>query len=144
MKVSKLDRQIARAIVMAQLASDAGTYTYWVLDRTPVSYYGAVRLRYNLKLPEILRALRMIDSARKSVWRYYVELTFDQNGYESYLVYFEMKDESGERIQISFHNPAWKSRELARWEGKGRKTRWNHRLGGSRDDARRLVEIFDL
>ena len=141
---SKVDRQIARAIVMAQLSSDSGKKIRWENGRTPMKSRAANDLGYNLKLPEIIRAIRMINSVKESVWRYYVEQAPDQNGYASYIVYFETKDESGNRIQISFHNPAWKSQELACWAGKGRKTRWNRRIGGSRDDAKRIVELFNL
>jgi hypothetical protein len=136
------DRQIARAIVMAQMSSDAGKKIYWD-DRTPVQSAGG-QLKYRIKLPEIIRALRMIDNAKSTAWRYYVESTPDQNGYPSVLVYFEMKCADGRRVQISFHNPANQSQALARWIGKGRKTRWNRQIGGSRADARLLVELFEL
>ena len=142
---SKVDRQIARAIVMAQLSSDSGKGFHWEDGTpTPANSRAANDLGYTLKLPEIIRAIRMINSVKETVWRYYVEQAPDQNGHDSYIVYFETKDESGNRIQISFHNPAWKSQELACWAGKGRKTRWNRCVGGSRDDAKRIVELFNL
>ena len=148
MKASKSDRQIARAIVMAQLASDAGKrggmWDKWESQETPVSCKGAAVLRYGLKPTEIIRALRMIDSSTETVWRYYVEQVPDQNGYPSVLVYFETKDVDGKRLQISFHSPLGKAGKLTRWIGKGRKTRWVKQLGKSRIDAKRVVEIFNL
>ncbi len=136
------DRQIARAIVMAQMSSDSGKDIHWN-DGTPVQSSGG-QLKYHIKLPEIIRALRMIDNTKNTAWRYYVESAPDQNGYPSIVVYFEMKCADGHRMQISFHNPARQSRALERWIGKGRKTRWNHQIGGSRADARLLVELFEL
>lgn len=144
MAYTKSDRHIARAIVMAQMSSDSGKGRIW-RDPSPVKTSVIPKLGYRFKQPSIITALKMIDSAKASVWHYYVELKPDQNGCPSILVYFETKDHAtGKRLQISFHNPYWKSGTLPEWIGKGRPTRWNKRVGGSREDCDRLIKIFNL
>lgn len=143
-KYSKGDRQVARAIVMAQMSSDAGKGKVW-RDPIPVKSRVVPNFGYAFKEPMIVRALMLIDSQKESVWHYYVEQTPDQNGFLSVLVYFETKDPvTGKRLQVSFHNPFWKCQYLPNWVGKGRKTRWNKRVGGSREDCDRIITIFNL
>lgn len=87
---NKADRQVARAIVMAQIASDAGKGRIW-RDPIPVKSSDVPKHGYGLKESMIMRALVMINTQKKSVWRYYVELAPDQNGFQSVLVYLRPK-----------------------------------------------------
>ncbi len=137
----KAQRQIIRAIVMAQIASDAGKGTYELhmkADR------GARHLGYGLKVTAIVRALRMIDTTPMCGVNYYVEKTLDQNRCASTIVYFDVKVHDGVRKQLSFHTPMSLADPLQPWVGKGRKTRWTREFGGSRKAARELIELFDL
>lgn len=125
-------KAIFRAILMAQDSSDAGKGH----RRYGAAYYpgwtNARAMGYQLKHGMIIRALRIIDSNPPMGISYWVESGFDQNGYDSVLVFFEWRDD-GRRFQVSFHNPAEKAGELIKWVGKGRPTHWNHKLGGSRE-----------
>lgn len=132
-------RQIARAIVMAQIASDAGKKIY---DLRLRGDRGPNEIGYGLKEAMIIRALRMIDTNPKMGFNYWCEMTPDQNGYPSILIYFDIKAD-GRRLQVSFHNPR-SCKALKKWINKGRKTRWDRVRYGSRSACTELIEIFDL
>lgn len=90
------------------------------------------------------KALKMIVSA-KSGWDFYVECNkADQNGYSSTIVYFQYTDADNNRYEVSFHTPTSKNWGLRPYIGKGRKTHWNHKIGGSKADAQRLIDYFNL
>lgn len=140
-------RMIAKAIIQAQIASDAGkgqhdSYGY---HDTSHMYRGPRYLKYDLKVTMILRAINLIDS-NKTYFRYYVEKVPDQNGYSSVLVYFQYKHpkKSIGTIQISFHSPLNKAGELKRYIGKGTPMRWDHQIGGSKRACNILADTFHV
>lgn len=131
-------KQIVRAIVMAQVASDAGKHVHNVhLHRDHHPHAEG----YKSKDFYILRAVRMIDSAPPCGINYRAEEAPDQNGYNSVLIYFDIRY-NGERYQVSFHNPP--TAELKKICGKGRKTRWTGEIGGSRRACQDLIQLLNL
>ena len=136
---SRINREIAKAIISAQMSSDGGKDIATVncnkgLKRGP--YY----MGYALKDTYILRALKMIMST-KNDFSFYVKEEPDQNGYASVLVYFEYN--YGGKRQVSFHTPARKAGDLYKFVGKGRKTHWNG-AHTSRANCELLAELFKL
>ena len=140
-------KECLRAIVMAQAASDFGKGRYENPSQRlrPRRWKGAQKLGYSLKVLEIVRALKMIDSNEPMGINYYVTIDDDQNGNKSIVTIFDIKL-PGDRLQISFHSPKSNpdSKLLMKWVGKGRKTRWKARHGGSRSCAERLIKRFCL
>ena len=138
-------RDIARYIINAQVASDAGKGEY-------LGYGNDHRFRsgkhfgYGVKTANILNAIHLIRTCNQNMFRYYVTgNTPDQNGYDSVIVYFDCKVD-GQRLQVSFHTP-WNQVEgtlLERLIGSGRKTRWNKQIGGSQEACFILAEHFGL
>jgi hypothetical protein len=145
--IRKKHRMIAKAIVQAQIASDAGknlqsSYGFRTHDHM---YRSPEHFGYDLKVDMILRAIKLIDSS-KTYFRYYVEKCRDQNGYPSILVYFQYKHpkKSIGTIQVSFHSPLNKAGELKNLVGKGTVMRWNKQIGGSQKACKILAETFYL
>ena len=136
--MTKIQAAIVRAIVMAQIASDAGKGIYDI--HLPGGDFPG-KTGYRSKEFYEIRALRMIDSSPRCGINYWVELALDQNGYSSFIVYFDIK--VGEkRHQISFHNPAQHCFGLWDFENRGRKTRWTRDLGGSRRACEELAKYL--
>ena len=137
-----MTEKIIRAIVMAQISSDSGKGQYGEGGRCRgdrlAKYKG-----YAAKPYYIAAAIKMINTTPRCSINYYVTEEYDQNGYPSVLVYFDIRWE-GHRYQISFHTPPRQAALLRPYIGKGRVTRWNKMRGGSRADARTLIEIFGL
>jgi hypothetical protein len=137
------EREIARYIILAQSASDAGKGSKF---RYIPDSRGAFHFGYGVKTSYILAAIRLIRACNQNMFRYYVTgNTPDQNGNASVIVYFDVKLE-GKRRQISFHTP-WNQVEgtiLERLIGSGRKTRWDRNIGGSSDTCYDLAEYFHL
>lgn len=136
---SKINREIAKAIVSAQICSDGGKDINTVATKN--CFRGAHYMRYALKTTFILRAIKMIVHT-KNEFSFFAKEEPDQNGYSSVLVYFEFRC-NGTKHQISFHSPRNKAAELLPFCGKGRKTHWNC-ARTSRADAQLLAELFDL
>lgn len=134
--------KIIRAIIMAQIASDAGKGEYGDGGRCRGDRLAKYR-GYAAKPHYIAAAIKMINTTPRCGINYYCTTAPDQNGYPSVLVYFDIRWE-GHRYQLSFHNPPQHSGLLRQYIGKGRPTRWNKWRGGSRADARTLIEIFGL
>jgi hypothetical protein len=145
--IRKKHRMIAKAIVQAQIASDAGkniqsSYGFRAhghMYRSP-EYFG-----YDMKADMILRAIKLIDST-KTYFRYYVVKAKDQNGYPSIIAYFQYKHpkKSIGTMQISFHTPINKAGELKDYIGKGTPMRWDKQIGGSQKAYDILAETFYL
>ena len=140
-------KETLRAIVMAQAASDFGKGRYPNPSQKlrPRRWKGARKMAYAIKAQEIVRALKMIDSNPPMGINYYVTIAKDQNGKESIITFFDIKLPD-DKLQISFHTPSnsQESEQLSKWIGKGRKTRWSARHGGSRSCAERLTQRFCL
>jgi hypothetical protein len=137
--INNINKMIAKAIIDCQISSDAGKRISSIED---VRARGARYKGYQLKVVFILRAIKLINSS-KSAFRYYVTETDDQNGYPSIIVYFTTKVD-GEKIQMSFHTPLNKAKELLPYVGKGTTTYWDRKKGGSRDGAELLAKLYGI
>lgn len=139
-----LEASIARLVCLAQDASDSGKYEQ-VLNFRNTNNAVARKHGYSVKTSYIMKAIKIINSNPRCGWNYYISgQTPDQNRYPSVIVYFEYKDD-GNRYQVSFHTP-WSlvPDNMTAQMTKGRQTRWNHQIGGSRRDCQRLIKRFDL
>ena len=135
-------RDIARLVVLAQDASDAGK-DMDILQTTTSKRYSQ-HGGYLAKNKYIQLALKRISTSKPCGWNFYVHEESDQNGYPSVLTYFQYR-ENGNRYDICFHTPARQAKEdFGEFIGKGRRTHWNGRIGGARRDCQRLVELFNL
>lgn len=134
------NRNIAKAIVMAEAGSDAGK------GFTP-DYMSSRMMRracveqYSIKSEYILRAIKMISNAKRSSFSYYVIM--EDNGF--LIAYFETVIRK-ETIQVSFHVPTWdKNHEtISKYVGKGKPTEWNRIPRGSIDACHILAEHYEL
>ena len=136
------EREIARLLVLAQIASDYGK------NGSELAIVGdkkAIKLGYAIKVAYIKKALEIIDSCNPSAFNYYVKEEGDQNGYPSVLTYFDISI-NGERYQMSFHTPLNKANEIAKWVGKGRPTHWvlKAHLGGKREDKPDSSDVGEI
>ena len=139
-----LEAPIARLVCLAQDASDSGKYEN-ILNFRNTDNSVARERGYRVKTAYIEKAVKLINSNPLCGWNYHVSgQTPDQNKNASIIVYFEYKDDEN-RYQVSFHTP-WSlvSDSMETLMTKGRNTRWNHKIGGSRKDCQRLIEVFNL
>ena len=134
-------REIAKAIIFAQLASDGGKKVYDLIDE--VDCKGARKCfdrGYASKDANILKAIDLINKGMSEEVAYYVCRDLDQNGYDSYVVYFAFRL-NGTRHQVSFHSPARGCSFLERYCDESHRTRWDDRVP-SRQNCLRLAERF--
>ena len=139
-----LDASIARLVCLAQDASDSGKYEN-VLKFQNTDNSVSRKQGYRVKTAYIEKAVKLINSNPRCGWNYFVTgQTPDQNKHPSIVVYFEYTND-GIRYQVSFHTP-WSliTPGMETLMTKGRPTRWNHKIGGSRRDCQRLINTFDL
>lgn len=138
-----IERNIAKTVCLAQNASDAGKGIYELrFSNTDTRFADR---GYSSKNVYIQRAISMIRNSKPCGWNFYITgITPDQKGNDSVVIYFQYKDVSGNRYEISFHTPADQARAMMADTTKGRKTHWNHDIGGSRNDCQRLIELFNL
>lgn len=137
-------KDIARLVVLAQDASDAGKKLNIV--RMNKNKRFTQYAEYYAKNKYIKLALKRISTCKPCGWNFYVHEEDDQNGYPSVLTYFQYKDkENGKRYDICFHTPAYQARQwFPEFIGRGRKTHWNGIIGGARRDCQALADHFDL
>ena len=137
-----INKKISELICNAQIASDAGKGIYELkFNNTKQSF--SERGKYKVKDIYISKALYFIRK-NKTSFNYYIEEKPDQNGYPSYITYFETKIES-ERIQISFHSPKRKADEMIKQNvGTGRKCRWDKNTKSSRLNCKKLIDYYNL
>ena len=139
----KTEKEIAKAIIMAQVASDGGkgiedicrithkSYPYW--------YQG-----YNAKDDLIIKAISLINKSKNSAFRYHV-WKGDLYGWSgaSCIVYFETTFMGDQKLQVSFHTFDERvKRFILRRFNRGYKTEWNELLGGSREDVITLASRY--
>lgn len=98
MKKNK-ETAIARAIVLAQVASDGGKRITCIQDIFGEKSRRIWNQGYCAKDNLILKALRMIASSKDSRFRFFVR----SFGRCAGIVYFQYNDSEGTRHQISFH-----------------------------------------
>lgn len=120
MTMTKIEKAIIRAIIMAQIASDSGKGIHRIY-LPGGNFPGATG--YKSKEFYELRALRMIRTNPRCGINYWCEIAPDQNGFPSVLVYFDIRVD-GTRYQISFHNPKYTVPDFVPYLNTGRKTRW--------------------
>ena len=157
-----VNSKIAGYICLAQQASDAGKGRYIVFrkkdDKSIEMNDGYVRRgrrdyqknkknyaqrnAYSVKEEFILRAINLIRNT-KSNFNYFIEASPDQNGFASYITYFDFKIE-GKRFQVSFHTPQNLGKKLEKYINTGRKTRWDHAVGGSVIACQELIKYYNL
>ena len=132
---------VIKAICKAQIASDAGKGIYKLTCKKDKN---AVNTAYKSKENYILQALGVLTKSKITNINYWCEKTGDQNGYPSIIVYFDIKI-NNKRKQVSFHTPLKRASEtLLKYVSTGRKTRWDKKIGDSRDVCRQLIEEFNL
>ena len=134
-----INKEIARNICLAQIASDAGKGFYRL---SIVGSKDAKIKGYAVKDKYILKAISLIDNGRgETLFRYFVTNTPDQNGVSSKIIYFTFMN-GKERYQISFHSfGGGKIKEKAA-QNAGLRTSWDHK--SSIDTARFLANQFNL
>ena len=152
--MSRCVNYILREILLAQAASDSGKYH----ESDLMSYTSGIRgayktlsLGYGRKPEHQVRAIEAINKIPRCGINWNVIMEADQNGYPSVLVYFEIARGvigNEKRLQVSFHNPIREKAVFSSFIGKGRKTRWNHEIGGSvkacRQISKYLQEVKDM
>ena len=135
------DKKIATDIIRAQVASDGGKFIVCpALDTMWGKFYKVFRQGYDAKDHNIEGAIRKIQSYKNSSFKFNVRRTPDQNGYPSYIIYFNYKL-NGERRQISFHSPAnrgWSTYEKYCSKAGSNMIHWDHK--SSQANA---VELFE-
>lgn len=97
---------------------------------------------YNAKEEFILKSINLIRK-NKTQFNYWVEAAADQNGYPSYISYFDFKID-GKRYQVSFHTPKSLGMKLEKYVSTGRKTRWDKNPGGSIMGCQALIKYYNL
>lgn len=138
---NSIEKEIARNVVLAQVASDSGKKLEATVEVK--GSRGAKDLGYGLKVNYIMTAIKLIRK-NKTQFSYWVESAPDQNGYGSVIVYFEFQL-WGEILQVSFHTPeSLVPREMWKLVNTGRPTVWNGIIGGSRTCCEKLKEVFEL
>lgn len=138
MSLTKIDKKIAEAIILAQVASDGGKNIpdiKNILDNSASVW----KKGYLEKDKYILKAINLIDMSRNSRFRYYVK---EGDIPHSALVYFNYKNAQGKReLQISFHTF---SKKIKKWISKRENpvyvTTWDE--GSSRLNCMKLKEIM--
>lgn len=132
--------KIIRAIIMAQIASDAGKGIH-ALHINRCGKPG--KTGYKSKEEYQIQAIKLIDSDPDCGISYYVSRHKDQNGYPSIVVYFDIVLEEDDRYQIAFHNPPRQAIHLRSYVGHGKKINRIHRFGGA-DTCARLIDEMNL
>lgn len=150
MSKSSLFKKVCRQICLAQLASDeAKGNHYGGLDyrnNALKSYFIPLNRNecYDEKDKHILNAITIIDNNSPFGINYYLIHDKDQHGYPCYIIYFELKIK-GWKLQISFHSFSknlGKRLNNKKTLQKGRKTKWNKEIGGSRENCQMIINHF--
>lgn len=131
-------KQIIRFICLAQIASDAGKGIYELEMSSKMADTAAWR-KYAIKDKMIFEAIKIINNSRRCGINYHIVSGKDQNGHDSYIIYFDVKVE-GERRQVSFHSfnkKLWSPRVNT-----GRKTVWDEK--SSRYNCKKFIEEYAL
>lgn len=135
-----LQKEIARHIVLSQIASDAGKRIYELNIRNSSA---TANRGYAAKDQHILAAIKLINNSRgQSGFYYYCVKKGDQNGNPSKIIYFSFKGEDGKRYQVSFHSFAGGEIKRMAQANKGLMIHWDHK--DSRLACAKLIELFNL
>lgn len=134
-----IDKQIAKNIILAQIASDGGK---GFETKTPLFLSSAYTKKgYRAKDNRIMRAIEGINCNKNSGFYYNVKLSHYSNYMKSYcyIIYFNFKI-NGVKKQISFHSF---SCELSKYSSNKTVTRWIKK-NDSRDCCLDLAKFLDL
>lgn len=135
-----LQKEIARHIVLSQIASDAGKGIYELNIRNSSA---TANRGYTTKEKHILAAIKLIDNSRgQSGFYYYCVKKEDQNGNPSKIVYFSFKGKNGKRFQVSFHCYSGGEIKEKAQANKGLMTHWDHK--NSRLACKILIQDYCL
>lgn len=145
MSKHSLFKKVCKQICYAQLASDAAKGIRELElkneDKLFEITYRDRHTCYDKKDNFILNAVTLLDNNRPFGINYYLIDDYDQNGYNCNIIYFDIKLDTGERIQISFHSfNEYLAKRLNKKTEKGRKTNWDH--GSSRKNCEWLINHF--
>ena len=136
------DKRIALDIIKAQVASDGGKRIGTPYDEESMwrTFYGVYYDGYSVKDHYIEGAIRKIQSYKNSSFKFNVRRAMDQNGYPSYIVYFNYKLD-GERKQISFHSP---SRNCSVYEKYCSRCRNNMITWDHKSSQQNAIDLFEM
>lgn len=139
-----LDKTVASYLVKAQLCSDAGKGI--VHNRRSILATNCEMAGYEKKDFFIKKAIHKILLCRKKGidpgFHFYVAAG-DGSDFADTIVYFNFKDEYGDRCQMSFHTPGDYRKYLGH-ENDRHRTSWNREIGGSRESADYLFSYLQL
>lgn len=133
-----MTKEIARLIVLAQAASDAGKGIDTMIGQLKVKLQNKPNQGYYYKDQAILDAIRLIAAHHFQDVHFFV--CKDEEKKAKYLVYFDIKF-GGQRLQISFHSFDGRLRPFIK-RNKNSWTAWDH--GSSRENALLLAEHFNM
>lgn len=114
--MDRIDKIIAKYIILAQTCSDGGRGISTLKNLFPTSrlaYYKG----YDAKDIYIKKAIQMIQKSKNSIFRFYVK---EDGIIANYIVYFNFKLD-GERFQVSFHS----FKDWSKYERKDYQTHWD-------------------
>lgn len=130
--MKKLNKNIAKAIIAAQMCSDAGKGLFR-LKNQKLAY--KAKKKYPQKDTEILKAIEQINRLNNTGFYYSVKHDYD---IAYYIVYFNFQLD-GKRKQISFHSF---DRRLEKFVSSKCSTRWDKK--DSREAARELMAALNI
>lgn len=139
--LAAVNRQIAKAIALAQVASDAGKGIHAVILAGDEM---AHHLGYRMKDYWILRAIKIIEHAPLGMFNYWVT----KDGDDFLLIYFRWRWKDV-WYQASFHSPTERADEALKARvGKGSPMHWvgkrTKKFVDSREAVRKLIKAFNL
>lgn len=131
----EINKTIARHIILAQIASDAGKGKHRLFIKGDVSCHEE---GYKKKDDHIKQAILLINKYN-TYFRYYIVKAPDQKGHISKIIYFTYKN-NGMRLQVSFHS--FDGGFIKESIGKGMIQHWDK--GSSVGSCKLLIKELDL
>ena len=142
MAINKIEEKILKNIIAAQIASDAGKDIDELMLVDINEFFIRAHYRaYSGKTEYIANAIALINSTSLGAINYFTEAKKDQNGYNSFVTYFDIKLNE-KRYQVSFHTPANKAEKIKSSANKGRRTHWRKNHESSREVCEILIKEF--
>ena len=141
--ITKIEEEILKNIIAAQISSDSGKGINYLMNDAEKNklFIKAYKRGYSGKTEYIANAIALINGTRLGAVNYYTEARKDQNGYASYVTYFDIKLH-GNRYQVSFHSPANLAEDIKASANKGRRTHWRKNHESSREVCEMLLKEF--
>ena len=129
----RVEKAIAKSIILAQVASDGGKNISEIRDILGNDSYYVYGQGYNAKDRYIFSAIELICRNRDTSFHFSV---MSGKGVSPYLVYFTFKID-GKRHQVSFHSY---NNNLGRYKSKNHMTRWDEK--DSRETCVKLAQAY--